>query len=163
MNVSELQRLTDWLIDGARPAARPTDVMAEICERLVRAGLPLWRVGIFTRTLHPDIFGRNFIWRIGAKVEIGTVDFNILDAPEFKLSPLSIVFTQGIEVRARVGDPGSERFPIVKDMRAEGVTDYVALPLLFIDGSVHASSWTTKQPGGFTDQQLNALRSLVRA
>ena len=30
-----------------------------------------------------------------------------------------------------------------------------------IDGSVHASSWTTRQPGGFTDQQLNGLRSLV--
>jgi adenylate cyclase len=46
-------------------------------------------------------------------------------------------------------------------MRAEGVTDYIALPLLFMDGSIHASSWTTKQPGGFSDEQLNALRSLV--
>jgi hypothetical protein len=27
--------------------------------------------------------------------------------------------------------------------------------------SVHASSWTTKQPGGFSDEQLNALRSLM--
>ncbi len=39
-------------------------------------------------------------------------------------------------------------------MRAEGVTDYIALPLLFTDGSVHASSWTTKQPGGFTDEAV---------
>jgi adenylate cyclase len=29
------------------------------------------------------------------------------------------------------------------------------------DGFVHASSWTTKQPGGFTDEQLNALRALM--
>ena len=41
-------------------------------------------------------------------------------------------------------------------MRAEGVTDYIALPLNFIDGSLHASSWTTKQPGGFSDEQLAA-------
>jgi adenylate cyclase len=163
MNLPELQKITDWLIDGARPAARPTEVMAAICERLVRAGLPLWRVGIFTRTLHPDIFGRNFIWRLGAEVEIGTVDFDILDAPEFKASPLSVVFTQGMEVRAKVDDPASKRFPIIEDMRAEGVTDYLALPLLFIDGSIHASSWTTKQPGGFSDAHLTALRSLVRA
>ena len=66
-----------------------------------------------------------------------------------------------MEVRARVDDPASKRFPIVEDMRAEGVTDYIALPLPFIDGSVHASSWTTKQPGGFTDEQLAALRSIV--
>jgi adenylate cyclase len=162
MNIPDLQKLTDWLIDGARSAARPTRVMSETCERLVAAGLPLWRVGVFIRTLHPDIFGQNFIWRSGAGVELGSVDFNIVDAPEFKASPLAIVFLQGLEVRARVGDPESSRFPIIEDMRAEGVTDYVALPLLFIDGSIHASSWTTKQPGGFSDGQLNALRSLVR-
>ncbi len=162
MNIPDLQKLTDWLIDGARSAASPTRVMSETCERLVAAGLPLWRVGVFIRTLHPDIFGQNFIWRAGADVEIGSVDFNIVDAPEFRASPLAIVFLQGLEVRARVGDPESNRFPIIGDMRAEGVTDYVALPLLFIDGSIHASSWTTKQPGGFSDGQLDALRSLVR-
>jgi len=162
MNVPELQKLTDWLIDGARSAASPSRMMAETCEGLVAAGLPLWRVGVFVRTLHPDIFGRNFIWRPDAEVELGTVDFNILQAPEFQASPLAIVFRQGIEVRARVGDPDRQRFPVIEDMRAEGVTDYIALPLLFIDGTVHASSWTTKQPGGFTDQQLTGLRSLVR-
>lgn len=162
MNVPELQKLTDWLIDGARSAASPSRMMAETCEGLVAAGLPLWRVGVFVRTLHPDIFGRNFIWRPDAEVELGTVDFNILQAPEFQASPLAIVFRQGIEVRARVGDPDRQRFPVIEDMRAEGVTDYIALPLLFIDGTVHASSWTTKEPGGFTDQQLTGLRSLVR-
>jgi len=162
MNASDLQKLIDWLIDGARSAPVPTRMMSETCERLVQAGLPLWRVGVFVRTLHPDIFGRNFIWRPGAEAEMGTVDFNILDAPEFRASPLAIVFTEGMEVRARVGDPASDRFPVIEDMRAEGVTDYIALPLPFIDGTVNASSWTTKQPGGFTDEQLNALRSLVR-
>jgi adenylate cyclase len=47
-------------------------------------------------------------------------------------------------------------------MRGEGVTDYIALPLSFTDGSIHASSWTTRQEGGFSDEQLDALRSLVR-
>ena len=163
MNVPEMRKITDWLIDGARSAASPSRMMSETCERLVAAGLPLWRVGVFVRTLHPDIYGRNFIWRPGAEVEIGSVDFNIVDAPEFKASPISIVFAQGTEVRARVGDPESARFPIIEDMRAEGVTDYIALPLLFTDGLNNASSWTTKQPGGFTDQQLAALRALVPA
>jgi adenylate cyclase len=163
MNVPELQKITDWLIDGARSAGGPSRMMSETCERLVAAGLPLWRVGAFVRTLHPDIYGRNFIWRPGAEVEIGTVDFNIVDSQEFKASPISIVFAQGIEVRARADDPESARFPIIDDLRAEGATDYIALPLHFTDGLSHASSWTTKQPGGFTDQQVAALRSLVPA
>jgi len=161
MNVAELQKLTDWLIDGGRSAASPKSFMAETCERMVAAGLPLWRVGVFVRTLHPDIYGRNFIWKPGAEVEVGTVDFQILESPDFHNSPIIIVFQQGREVRARADDPQSARFPIVEELRAEGVTDYVALPLPFINGTVNASSWTTKQPGGFTDEQLAALRKIV--
>ena len=164
MNVPELQKITDWLIDGARSAASPTRMMAETCERLVQAGLPLWRVGVFIRTLHPDIYGRNFIWRPGAEVEMGTVDYNILDAPEFHQQPAGHRLHAGNGgSRPRLEDLQSARFPIFDDIRAEGVTDYIALPLLFTDGLSHASSWTTKQPGGFTDQQLTALRSLIPA
>jgi adenylate cyclase len=161
MNASDLRKVTDWLIDGARSAPTPSQMMAEACERLVQAGLPLWRVGVFVRTLHPDIFGRNFVWRPGAEIEVGTVDFHILDSPEFINSPLAILFREGKEVRCRLDDPESKRFPFLDDMRAEGVTDYIALPLLFIDRKVHASSWTTKQPGGFSEEQLNALRSVI--
>jgi adenylate cyclase len=161
MNISEMQKLIDWLIDGGRSAASPTRFMAETCERMVAAGLPLWRVGIFVRTLHPDIYGRNFIWKPGAEVEIGTVDYQILQSPDFHTSPLIIVFQQGVEVRARIDDPASKRFPIVEELRAEGVTDYIAMPLPFINGTLNASSWTTKQPGGFTDEQLAALRRIV--
>src|SRR4029450_2976161 len=95
MNVAELQKLTDWLIDGGRSATSPTRFMAECCERMVAAGLPLWRVGVFVRTLHPEIYGRNFILKAGAEVEIGTVDHKILDSPDFHNSPIIIVFQQG--------------------------------------------------------------------
>jgi adenylate cyclase len=162
MNACDLQKLTDWLIDGARSAAGAPQMMAETCERLVAAGLPLWRVGVFVRTLHPDIIGRNFIWRPGAEVVIGSVSFDMLDSPEYLGSPLAIVFGEGREVRVLVDGPESKRFPFFDGMRAEGVTDYIALPILQIDGSVHASSWTTRQPGGFSDEQLNCLRSLIR-
>ena len=113
MDASKLRALTDWLIDGGRSAASPSRLMAESCEQMVAAGLPLWRVGVFVRTLHPDIYGRNFIWKPDSEVELGTVDFNILQSPDFHASPLKIVFQQGLEVRARVDDPLSKRFPII--------------------------------------------------
>lgn len=161
MNASELRDIIAWMIDGARSAPTPPQMMAECCERLARAGLPLWRVGVFVRTLHPEIYGRHFFWKPDAEVEVGTVDHNILDAPEFAVSPLAIVFRQGLEVRARSDDPASTRFPIVQDLQAEGVTDYIALPLVYTDGFVNASSWTTKQPGGFTEEQLDVIRSIT--
>jgi adenylate cyclase len=157
----DVSDIREWLIDGARSAPQPLAMFDALCKRLTEAGIPLWRVGFFIRTLHPDIFGRNFIWKPGEQIAIGTVDFDIQDTPEFNASPLSIVFRQGREVRCRVGDPASSRYPIIDDLRAEGVTDYIALPILFIDGSAHATSWSTKQEGGFTDEQLGALRSIM--
>jgi adenylate cyclase len=162
MEISKLQRVIDWLIDGAWSSKAPAEMIAEACERMVAAGLPLWRFGIFIRTLHPEIFGRNFIWREGEEVEIGTVDFEILETPEFARSPLRVVFEQGLEVRGRMDDPGSKHFPFFDDMRAEGVTDYVATPMQFLDGSVHATSWTTRRPGGFSDEHIAAIHAIIK-
>ena len=161
MDSADYHNIVAWLVDGARSAANPSQLMADTCERLVAAGLPLWRVGFFIRTLHPEIFGRNFIWRQGKEVEVGSVDFDILDSPEFAASPLRLVFQQGIEVRGRTEGPDSKRFPFLDDMRAEGVTDYVAMPMPFLDGSIHACSFSTKRPGGFSDDDITAMRAIV--
>ena len=161
MDTLALQKLVEWLIDGARSAPSPPAMMAETCERLVAAGLPLSRVGVFVRTLHPDIVGRNFIWKLGSEVVTGTANYEMLDSEGFRTSPLAIVFAEGREIRAKLDGPDGNRFPIFAELREEGATDYIALPLLNVDGSVHVSSWTTKQPGGFTDAQIKALRELI--
>src|SRR6202035_3750323 len=109
----------------------------------------------------PEYSRRNFHRKPGAEVTYGTADFDLLDSPEYKRSPLAIVFGEGREVRHRIDDPESTRFPFLDDMRAEGVTDYIALPLFSTDGSVHATSWTTRAPGGFSDDQLDGLRALM--
>ena len=65
MDTGELENLIRWL-SSSEPT--PTQVLTETCERLTAAGVPLWRVGVFVRTLHPDVYGRSFIWRPGADV-----------------------------------------------------------------------------------------------
>jgi adenylate cyclase len=160
MNVSDLQNVTDWLIDGARSAASPPAMMAEACDRLVDAGLPLWRVGVFVRTLHPDIFGVSFVWRRGGEVVVESADFDILDSDQYRSSPLSVLYSTEQEVRRKLSATG-DNSPFLADMREEGVTDYIAIPVRFTDGSIHASSWTTKRPGGFSDDHIEGLRRLV--
>jgi adenylate cyclase len=161
MDALALQKLIDWLVDGARSAPNPPQMMTEACERMVAAGLPLWRVGVFIRTLHPDIAGRNLVWRPGAEVVVGTADYDMIDSDEFRHSPLALVFGEGREIRARMDGPDAKRFPLFDDLREEGVTEYIALPLMQVDSTVHASSWTTRQPGGFTDVQIKAIRALI--
>ncbi|HLJ00069.1 MAG TPA: adenylate/guanylate cyclase domain-containing protein [Bradyrhizobium sp.] len=161
MDALALQKLIEWLTDGARSAQTPVALLEQTCTRLVVAGVPLWRVGAFVQTPHPDILGRSFIWRLGGEVVVGTADLDLPTSPQFTQSPLILVYNSRKEIRFRLSDPQTRHFPVFDDLRAEGVSDYIALPLLFTDGSVHVASWTTKAPGGFTDEQLAGLRQII--
>jgi adenylate cyclase len=66
MTPCDTKSIVDWLTDGARSAPRPEMVLADSCDQLVQVGIPLWRVAVFVRTLHPEIMGRRFIWQPGA-------------------------------------------------------------------------------------------------
>lgn len=158
-----LQSTIDWLIDGARSAPRVDQFIAETCERFVAAGIPLWRVGVFVRTLHPSMLGRNFIWKDGEGVTMGTLAFGEDTGDDFLLSPLHVVFFQSQEVRQRLTQKGGTNVPFYADMIAAGATDYIAYPMRMSDGPSFGCSFVTRAPGGFTDQQIAAMRSAMPA
>jgi adenylate cyclase len=154
--------IVDWLADGARSATAPQQVLLELCERLVDSGIPLWRVAVFVRTLHPHIMGRRFLWRQDAGVTVAEAPHEMLQMPEFRDSPVAHVTASGRAVRRRLADPGCpDDFNVLPELRAEGVTDYLVSPLVFTDGAVHAVTWTTRQPDGFTDAQVAGIESVV--
>ena len=161
MQPNSLQSVIDWLIDGARSAPRVDQFVIETCERMVDCGLPLWRAGVFVSMLHPNMIGRNFIWRRGVGVTMGSMAYGAEQSDDYLSSPLATVFEQGREVRRQLSGADVGNSPFFAEMRAEGVTDYVALPVQMSDGDVHATSWTTQQPGGFTDDQIASLRSVM--
>jgi adenylate cyclase len=154
--------VVDWLTGGARSAQRPEAMLAELCDRLVQAGIPLWRVSVFVRTLHPEIVGRRFIWQQGAGVTITEGLFELLDTDRFQNSPFLAVIKSGRAMRQRLtGGNNAQEFSIYQDLRDEGATDYLASPLIFTDGSVHVATWSTQQAGGFTNEQIACLEAIV--
>jgi adenylate cyclase len=48
-------------------------------------------------------------------------------------------------------------FPVLHELRAGGMTDYLMMPLEFLDGEVHTFSVATRQAGGFTDAEVAAI------
>ena len=162
MPTPEIRAAVDWLIDGARSAVQPQDVLSQLCDRLVACGIPLWLVAVFVNTLHPQIIGRRFIWRPGADVEIAEGRFGLFDTAEFRENPVARVYATRTAIRRRLADPGCVMdFPILQELRADGVTDYLALPLFFTDDSIHLVTCTTRQPGGFTDAQIAGIEAIM--
>ena len=158
-----IQPVVDWLIEGAQPSRLPRDVLLDTCRRTVAAGLPIHRVGVFVRTLHPNLLGRAFIWQADkGAVEITEAGHELLESEAFLKSPIRVVMTEHVEVRRRLADPACPvDFPILEELRQGGTTDFVAAPLRFINGEVHAASFATRRPGGFRDEELAALRRLL--
>src|SRR5437868_8372574 len=56
MTACEIEEVAGWLIGGARSEPQPVQVLAQLSERLVACGIPLWRVAVFVRTLHPQVW-----------------------------------------------------------------------------------------------------------
>jgi adenylate cyclase len=124
--------------------------------------MPLWRVAVFVRTLHPDIMGRAFFWQPGAPVRVEAASYDLLETAEFRDSPVVAVYKIRHALRRHLDDPNCpDDFPLLRGLRDQGATDYVAFPLFFTDGSIHVATWTTKQKGGFTPQEFSDLQSVI--
>ena len=120
----EIAAIADWLIDGARSAAAPQQVLAVLCERLVAAGVPLWRAAVFVRTLHPEIAGRRFIWRQGEDVDISDLPYEGLQQPEYRDGVFLRVVETAAPVRRRLdAAPGTADSAVLAQLREQGATD----------------------------------------
>ncbi len=154
----------DWLVRESGTIPFVDNLLAELCSRLTLEGLPLARVSLHLRTLHPQFLGARMLWHRGMDTaELSLVGHSMRDDPRFLHSPVRALYegAEGIRHRLDVHDDGGDEYSIYEELRAEGLTDYVALPLVTTDGKRHATSWSTDQPGGFTTEHLVSISDLM--
>src|SRR5260370_25548012 len=46
------------------------------------------------------------------------------------------------------------------EWRGQGITDYLIVPPGFPDGAIHAASWSTRAPEGFSDAHVAAIEAI---
>jgi adenylate cyclase len=161
--IDRVSDVAEWLVDGASSTSAIDQTLRKLCEDLCARGIPLWRVGMFVRTLHPDYFGDAWVWRQGAEVIFQQGRHSFRTSDDYLNSPILLIYKTGQPVRQKLTESaGNDESPFLRDLRAEGVTDYLAVPLSFTDGSLHGISWSTKETGGFTDAQVTALQWITR-
>lgn len=160
--------LVAWMIDGARPDTdgieRPGGQrIDDICRRLVAAGVPIDRFALFVNTLHPNIAGRRFTWTPDQGVAMADAPIGLFSRDEYTRNPLPKVTTERVSIRRRLNDPDAlSEFIILRELRDEGFTDYIAVPLVFTDGETHAATFSTKEPKGFSLEAVAAIELIQR-
>jgi len=149
-----------WILTEGRDFASISRFVNALCQRLVEAGVPLWRVTIYAATLHPQLRGFGWRWwRNRRLTEEVRIQRGVELTEDYRTSPLRGVIETGTTLRRHLDSDGAD-FPLLAELRREGGTDYLAVPLNRIGERFPAVAWATDQPGGFAPYQLDLLEAV---
>lgn len=140
-------------------------IVAELCEGLVAAGLPLWRFSLSVPAIDPLFRGASLAWRRGE----GLTLFPTVHGPEgeasYTRSPIAWLHENEREiVRWRLDGTEAPDLPLLGELRAAGATDYLIHLVGFAPGSALEGAgiaFATDRAGGFSPDDLKALSGLV--
>jgi adenylate cyclase len=153
-----------WLTNDTRDERFIDNIFAQLCIRLQQAGLPLTRATLHILIQHPQWLGARMLWADGMRdAEMSRVDHDVRERSEYIGSPGNEIHDGVTEVRENLErDPALGRQHAVYDeMRAKGLTDYVAWPLYHTLGKRHFVTFATDRPGGFDDAHLASLKKVL--
>src|SRR5260221_480784 len=156
-----LQTVVTWILSEGRLIAQPTRLVEGLIQALRSAGAPIDRFTLGVGTLHPHIAA----WSVSWHVKTGRVDYALRDRGVFMSDsylggPVQIVRERGEIVRRRLNDVGADDHALYHDLVAEGMTDYLAMPMVFSDGHRNFTSFATTAPEGFTSEDIVKFTTL---
>jgi adenylate cyclase len=150
-----------WLAGPAHRIERTAELFDEYCWRMVAAGIPVLRVTCHVGTIHPQFTGFSVQWwrRRGLTTDVALLH-EVRDTPEFRNNTIRRVTEFGETIRRRIETLAEFDFPVLHDLKEEGATDYIALPLQGPSRRRIAVTYATDRPGGFSDDDIAQVMQL---
>ena len=100
--------------------------------------------------------------RASDEVTVSELPHFRVEEERFLASPFVPIFAGRGGIRRRLIGPDAKLdFPVLRDLAEEGATDYVAMPITFSDGQIHALTLATDAPGGFRTEDLGHLHEIL--
>lgn len=169
MDYRQFTEITRWITESGLAGLDETATLTGFCQRALTIGVPLARANMVIDTLHPVYQGRAFTWKRqtqeAALTEFGRSEEN---SERWERSPFYRLELSGESLlRRRLSDATKNEFSILAELRAAGMTEYLAMAHRFAaEGGIGAmdcvySSWATDTPAGFRDQEIEHLAQLV--
>jgi adenylate cyclase len=156
-----LKTVSEWMC-SSESGVEHTALFDGVIDILIAAGVPLFRASASLMTMHPEVYGKQLLWRRGGKTEEILRPYSMIQSSLYLDNPVAVVRREGKTVRIQLERPDEElEYPLCVQLKSEGCTDYLILPVRFRSGACSFLSWTTDRPGGFSDRQIDLLESLV--
>lgn len=153
-----LHPVSEWLIGNTAGSLDAEALLDQLNQRLLRHGIPVWRSSLNVHTLHPEVFVRNVVWNRDTGSNSAILSHVDRDSPTYRNSPVSLIYEGSGPIRRRLDvDDQALYFPICRELRDAGGTDYIILPVEFTDGRRTFVSFACDSPGGFSDENVQTL------
>ena len=153
-----------WLTNDTRDQRFIDNIFAELCIRLQRAGIPVKRASLHILIHHPQWLGARMLWEDGMReAVIERVDYDVRERSEYIGSPANEIHDSVTEVRENLERDAAlgRQHAVYDEMRAKGLTDYVAWPLYHTLGKRHLVTFASDRSGGFDDAHIAGLKKLL--
>jgi adenylate cyclase len=153
----------EWLTGNECHELDDAGLIAGLGRRLRAAGLPIDRLTLHLRTLHPEILGRTLAWAPNEPVEIHDREHGVETSAAFVASPLRRAMETRAPLTVRPDQPDGPAWTHIDVFQGRRLTELVIVPLCNADGPVSAASFCTTRPGGFAEAEHAALERIVPA
>jgi adenylate cyclase len=157
-----LAPVADWLVRDGRLITTPVEFIAQLMSRVVEAGLPVWRFYIGLQLIHPQLQAMGFMWRRGEPVQAIARGYGIQFTPAYIGSPMQEAREQSRPVRYRLAELDENNHEVLHEIRADGGTDYYALPMRISHGRpMPVVTFATDHEGGFSAADIDDIHRLI--
>lgn len=151
--------LRDWLL--ANTDMPQTQLLAGFAERINDLGVPVDRLTTAIDALHSEYSGIGRFWRKGEGASHRLFPHGDESDAIYERSPFKKVHETGEWLLLDLDDTPDDLFGIVPELKQEGFHQYIAIPLVFINGTKNGITLATLQPNGFDEHAMGLLRFLM--
>ncbi|MEX0924162.1 MAG: adenylate/guanylate cyclase domain-containing protein [Rhodovibrionaceae bacterium] len=156
--------IADWLLEERAENTTMIEILSAYAERLRGIGIPIDRCNINMPQLHAQLLARSIVWDSEQGARELDRQHGLERQSDYLDSPVRVIYEGGGPIRRRIEDPESEiDFPILRDLKPQGFTDYTVIPLKFSTGKINALGFATKRPGGFSQLDLDTVDATLPA
>ena len=171
-NATLVTGINEWLVDQALGESDIVTMFEGLCSKMHAIGIPLGRARLTWPTLHPLFKAETILWARGKPTEFEQFlhQENVSDA--WLRSPMKYMFDNNVNILRRNLDGPSRLldFPVLEEVAEQGMTDYLVIRTWLAvrnDSSTTSTmgiiaSWAADRPGGFTNDEIEALQKIQR-
>jgi adenylate cyclase len=153
----------EWLARDECHALDEAGLAAELGRRLRSAGLPLDHLGLYLRTLHPEILGHTIAWVPDEPVRVYRRPHDFVHSAAYLDSPIVRVLETQTPSVVRLDPQRGAPWTQADIFRGRPLVEFVVLPLRTPDALPSAVSFATTRSTGFAAAERAAFDRIAPA